>query len=57
MLVDNGASVVEVLVDELAVLNVDQGGKEDDGGADESQAPDGGELDEEVGQKGGGKGL
>lgn len=47
--VDDTVRVGDVGVDQLAVLDVDQGREEGDGGADEAEAPDGGEFDEEVG--------
>jgi hypothetical protein len=47
--VDDAVRVGDVGVDELAVLDVDQGREERDGGADKAEAPERGEFDEEVG--------
>jgi hypothetical protein len=47
--VDDAVRVGDVRVDELAVLDVDQGREERDGGADKAEAPERGEFDEEVG--------
>lgn len=54
---DRIRSVLEVVVDELLVGGVDEGNEEGDGGADNSQAPVGHELDQVVGDEGGDAGL
>ena len=57
LLADDLAGVVQVVVDELLVGDVGERGEVDDGGEEEGQAPGWGDLDEEVGQEGGGEGL
>lgn len=57
LLVDNIASIVEVSINELAVLNVHEGHKEDDRSRDQGDTPLGNELDEEIGDKSRGEGL
>lgn len=48
LLIDNGASILEVTIDQLAVLNVDQWDKEDHGGGDQGETPLWHDLDEPV---------
>lgn len=51
LLVDDSGEGLEVLVDELLVGLVDQGGEEEDGGGDDSKAPVWNDLDEVVGEE------
>ena len=57
LLGDDVAGVVQVVVDQVFVLEVDQGSKVDDGREDQEDAPGWGELDEEVGEECGGECL
>ena len=57
LLSDGGASIVQLLINEPLVLDIDERSKEDDSGEDESNAPSWDNLDEEVADEGGGKGL
>lgn len=50
--VNQVGGVLDLRIDKLLVAGVDQGNKEDDGGADDGKTPVGDELDEEVGDKG-----
>ena len=57
LLSDDGASVVQLLINEPLVLDIDEGSEEDDGGGDEGNAPGWNNLDEKVADQGGGEGL
>lgn len=57
LLIDDGTSVVEVVVNELLVLEVDKRSKVDDGGEDKRNSPGWSELDEEVCEKSSGECL
>lgn len=49
--------VIEVLVDQVLVLDVDEGSEVDDDGGEEEQTPLGSDLDEEVADEGDEEGL
>lgn len=57
LLVDNAGGIVDVAVDEFLVGLVDERGKEEDGGGDESKAPQWDDLDQVVGGEGTEEGL
>lgn len=57
LLANDLASVLEVTVDDLAVLEVDQRNEVDGGGSDQSKAPLWNDLDEEVADEGRGESL
>ncbi len=50
--VDGFMGIVDVAIDQFAVLDVDEWGEEGDGGADEAETPERSKLDEEVGDEG-----
>lgn len=50
--VNQVGGVLDLRIDKLLVAGVDQGNKENDGGADDGETPVGDELDEEVGDEG-----
>jgi len=54
--VDDTVGALDVRVNKFAVLNVDERAEECDGREDEGKAPDWCELDEEIGDEGGGEG-
>lgn len=57
LLADDLGGVVQVGVNELLVGDVDERGEVGDGGEEESKAPGGSDLDEEVRDEGGEEGL
>ena len=55
--VDDLRDLLDLAIDEGLVRGVDEGCDEEDRGADQAEAPEGDDLDEEVGDEGGDEGL
>jgi hypothetical protein len=57
LLVGNVVALLKLSIDGILVLDVDEGGEVGNAGSDQAQAPEGDELDEEVGDEGCEEGL